>query len=88
MHSIDSSEPETEELDSPASAVINLLCGAGSVGPWMLGTTEAQGVQITYALTRTTATPSDPTATASELAAQLITALASFDGLGLSESKH
>lgn len=88
MNSIDSSEPETDEPASPASAVIDLLSGSGSVGPWMLATIEAQGVQIIFALTRTTATPSDPTATASELAAQLITALASFDGLGVHELKH
>lgn len=88
MNSIDSSEPETEEPASPVSAVVELLSGSGSVGPWTLGTIEAQGVQIIFALTRTTVTPSDPTATASELAAQLITALASFDGLGVNESKH
>ena len=88
MNSTDTSEPETKELVTPVSAVIGLLNGAGSVGPWMLATIEAQGVQITFALTRTTATPSDPTATAMELAAQLITVLASFDGLGLSESRH
>jgi hypothetical protein len=54
----------------------------------MLGTIEAQGVQIIFALTRTTATHSEPIATATELAEQLITALDSWDELGYSESKH
>ena len=88
MNSTDSSEPETEPLVTPASAVLSLLNGSGSVGPSMLGTTEVQGVQIIFALTRTTVTPSDPTATASELAAQLITALASLDALGVHASRH
>ena len=81
MHSTPTSEPETASPAILASAVGDRLIGADSAGLWMLVTIEAPGARITFVFTKTTATPSEPTATDTELAAQLITELAFFRGL-------
>lgn len=76
MNSMDTSE--LEMLLSRAFAAGVRLETALSVEPMTLDITVPLGLQVTYGSTRITATPSEKTAIATELAAQLTTELDSL----------
>ena len=76
MHSTLSFGPEIK--NSHAFAVDGHLVMVTWEGPLMLGITVPPGLQVTYGSTRITATPSEKTAIATELAAQLTTELDSL----------
>ena len=76
MNSMDTSVQETKTSHAFAAGV--RLETARSVEPMTLGITVPPGLQVTYGSTRITATPSEKTAIATELAAQLTTELDSL----------